>query len=183
MLPGRTYQFRVVANTNFGNGESSQPLEVSTQPEVNIAGPPRNVDATARSHKEIYVHWSAPAVTNGEILKYRVYYSEVSEGNELKDPTLTLYSSFELQDDSGAELYNDSMSLDLLLTELRPFTDYIISVVPFNHNGMGDSSAEIKVKTYSSTPSEPPNNVTLEVTSSSVSITCGIVTNCNFSLT
>lgn len=77
LLPGRTYQFRVVANTNFGIGESSQPLEVSTQPEVNIAGPPRNVDATARSHKEIYVHWSAPAVTNGEILKYRVYYSEV----------------------------------------------------------------------------------------------------------
>lgn len=66
-------------------------------------------------------------------------------------------------------MYNDSMSLDLLLTDLRPFTDYIISVVPFNHNGMGDSSAEIKVKTYSSTPSEPPNNVTLEVTSSSVS--------------
>lgn len=82
LLPGRTYQFRVVANTNFGNGESSPPLEVNTQPEVNIAGPPRNVDATARSHKEIYVHWSAPAVTNGEILKYRVYYAEVSGANE-----------------------------------------------------------------------------------------------------
>lgn len=162
----------MVANTNFGNGESSPPLEVNTQPEVNIAGPPRNVDATARSHKEIYVHWSAPAVTNGEILKYRVYYAEVSGANEAADllesfTNLPLCTS--LQDDSGAEMYNDSMSLDLLLTDLRPFTDYIISVVPFNHNGMGDSSAEIKVKTYSSTPSEPPNNVTLEVTSSSVS--------------
>lgn len=162
----------MVANTNFGNGESSPPLEVNTQPEVNIAGPPRNVDATARSHKEIYVHWSAPAVTNGEILKYRVYYAEVSGANDAADlleslTNLPLCTS--LQDDSGAEMYNDSMSLDLLLTDLRPFTDYIISVVPFNHNGMGDSSAEIKVKTYSSTPSEPPNNVTLEVTSSSVS--------------
>lgn len=78
LLPGRTYQFRVVANTNFGMGESSQALEASTQPEVNIAGPPRNVDAYARNHKEIYVHWSPPTVTNGEILKYRVYYSEVS---------------------------------------------------------------------------------------------------------
>lgn len=75
----------MVANTNFGNGESSPPLEVNTQPEVNIAGPPRNVDATARSHKEIYVHWSAPAVTNGEILKYRVYYAEVSGSNEAAD--------------------------------------------------------------------------------------------------
>ncbi|XP_023179613.2 neogenin isoform X2 [Drosophila hydei] len=146
LLPGRTYQFRVVANTNFGMGESSRPLEASTQPEVNIAGPPRNVDAYARNHKEIYVHWQPPTVTNGEILKYRVYYSE---------------------NDSGADLYNDSMSLELLLTELRPYTDYVISVVPFNRNGMGDSSTELKVKTYSSTPSEPPNNVTLEVTSSS----------------
>ena len=73
------------------------------------------------------------------------------------------------QNDSGADLYNDSMSLDLVLTDLRPYTDYVISVVPFNRNGMGDPSAELKVKTYSSTPSEPPNNVTLEVTSSSVS--------------
>ncbi|XP_070066133.1 neogenin isoform X5 [Drosophila virilis] len=146
LLPGRTYQFRVVANTNFGMGESSQPLEASTQPEVNIAGPPRNVDAYARNHKEIFVHWQPPTVTNGEILKYRVYYSE---------------------NDSGADMYNDSMSLELLLTDLRPYTDYVISVVPFNRNGMGDSSAELKVRTFSSTPSEPPNNVTLEVTSSS----------------
>lgn len=77
LLPGRTYQFRVVANTNFGSGESSAPLEVSTQPEVNIAGPPRSFEGYARSHKEIYVRWEEPAVTNGEILKYRVYYSEV----------------------------------------------------------------------------------------------------------
>ncbi|XP_062128868.1 neogenin isoform X3 [Drosophila sulfurigaster albostrigata] len=146
LFPGRTYQFRVVANTNFGMGESSQALEASTQPEVNIAGPPRNIDAYARNHKEIFVHWSPPSVTNGEINKYRVYYTE---------------------NDSGAELYNDSKSLELTLTDLRPYTDYVISVVPFNHNGMGDPSAELKVKTFSSTPSEPPNNVTLEVTSSS----------------
>ncbi|XP_037714463.1 neogenin isoform X4 [Drosophila subpulchrella] len=146
LLPGRTYQFRVEANTNFGSGASSAPLEVSTQPEVNIAGPPRNFEGHARSHKEIYVKWAEPSVTNGEILKYRVYYSE---------------------NDSGADLYHDSTALDAVLTELRPNTDYVISVVPFNRNGMGDSSAEIRVKTFSSTPSEPPNNVTLEVTSSS----------------
>ncbi|XP_070068735.1 neogenin isoform X3 [Drosophila takahashii] len=146
LLPGRTYQFRVEANTNFGSGASSAPLEVSTQPEVNIAGPPRSFEGYARNHKEIYVKWGEPAVTNGEILKYRVYYSE---------------------NDSGADLYHDSTALDAVLTELRPNTDYVISVVPFNRNGMGDSSAEIRVKTFSSTPSEPPNNVTLEVTSSS----------------
>ncbi|EDW47591.1 GM21402 [Drosophila sechellia] len=146
LLPGRTYQFRVEANTNFGSGASSAPLEVSTQAEVNIAGPPRNFEGYARSHKEIYVKWEEPTVTNGEILKYRVYYSE---------------------NDSGADLYHDSTALEAVLAELRPHTDYVISVVPFNRNGMGDSSTEIRVKTFSSTPSEPPNNVTLEVTSSS----------------
>ncbi|XP_030388310.1 neogenin isoform X2 [Scaptodrosophila lebanonensis] len=146
VLPGRTYLFRVVANTNFGQGESSKVLEVSTQPEVNIAGPPRNFEGYARSHKEIYVRWDQPTVTNGEILKYRIYYSE---------------------GESGADLHYDSTALEAVLGDLRPYTDYIISVVPFNRNGMGDPSSEIKVKTFSSTPSEPPNNVTLEVTGSS----------------
>ncbi|XP_075166729.1 neogenin protein frazzled isoform X2 [Haematobia irritans] len=145
LIPGRTYQFRVVANTNFGSGDSSEPLEVSTQPEENIAGPPTNVEGYARNHKEIYVKWQEPTITNGEILKYRIYYSE---------------------GDNGPELFYDSTALDAVLTELRPYTDYTITVVPFNKNGMGDPSNEIRVKTYSSMPSEPPNNVTLEVTSS-----------------
>ncbi|XP_073845084.1 neogenin protein frazzled isoform X6 [Musca autumnalis] len=145
LIPGRTYQFRVVANTNFGSGESSEPLEVTTQPEENIAGPPTNVEGYARNHKEIYVKWQEPLVTNGEIVKYRIYYSE---------------------GDSGQELYYDTTVLDAVLTELRPYTDYTITVVPFNKIGMGDPSNEIRVKTFSSTPSEPPNNVTLEVTSS-----------------
>lgn len=148
LIPGRTYQFRVVANTNFGPGDSSEPLEVSTQPEENIAGPPTSVEGYARNHKEIYVKWQEPTVTNGEILKYRIYYSE---------------------GDNGPEMYYDSTVLDAVLTELRPYTDYTITVVPFNKNGMGDPSNEIRVKTFSSTPSEPPNNVTLEVTSSTVS--------------
>lgn len=76
-----------------------------------------------------------------------------------------------LQNDSG-DMYTDSTSpnLEAELTELRPFTEYTISVVPFNQNGMGDPSNEIKIKTFSSTPSEPPSNVTLEVTSSTVSV-------------
>ncbi|XP_039953163.1 neogenin isoform X6 [Bactrocera neohumeralis] len=145
LLPGKTYQFRVVANTNFGPGDSSEVLEVRTQPEENIAGPPRNVEGLATSEREIFVKWDSPIVTNGEIMKYRIYYSE---------------------NDSGAEMYHDSTTLSAVISELRPYTDYTISVVPFNKNGMGDPSNEIKVKTYSSTPTEPPNNVTLEVTSS-----------------
>lgn len=78
LLPGKTYEFRVVANSNHGIGDSSESLEVRTQPEENIAGPPQNVRAYPISHTEINVEWEPPIVTNGIISKYRIYYAEVS---------------------------------------------------------------------------------------------------------
>lgn len=147
LIPGRRYEFRIAGNTNYGQGESSSVLQVSTPPEENIAGPPRNVEGHARNHREIYVKWDEPLVTYGDIIKYRVYYAE---------------------GDNGEELFLDIDALDVLLTDLRPYTNYTIVVVPFNKNGMGDPSNDIKVKTYSSTPSESPNNVTIEVTGSTV---------------
>lgn len=148
LIPGRRYEFRVVANTNYGQGESSNVLQVATPSEENVAGPPRNVEGHARNHREIYVKWDEPSVTYGDIIKYHVYYTE---------------------GDNGEKLFLEIDALDVLLTDLRPYTNYTIFVVPFNKNGMGIPSNDIKVKTYSSTPSEPPNNVTLEVTSSTVS--------------
>lgn len=146
LLPGKTYQFRVVGNSNGGPGESSNVFEVSTQPEENIAGPPQSVRGRTVSHKEIELNWLPPLITNGNISKYRIYYAEAD----------------------GAEMYTDSTTLMAILSDLRPFTEYTVSVVPFNQNGMGDPSAELTIKTYSSTPQEPPINVTLETTSSTV---------------
>lgn len=148
LLPGKTYQFRVVANSNYGIGESSVSIEVRTQPEENIAGPPQNVRAYPSSHTDIEVEWEPPLVANGIISKYRIYYAE---------------------GDNGAELYADSTGNKITLNELRPYTEYAISVVPWNQNGMGDSSPELLVRTFSSTPTEPPQNVTLETTGSTVS--------------
>lgn len=147
LLPGKTYQFRVVGNSNHGQGESSKIYEVSTQPEENIAGPPQNVKGHAISEREIFIQWNIPLVTNGNITQYRIYYAE----NE------------------GAEMYADSTLLSVKLTDLRPYTEYTVTVVPFNQNGMGDPSNEFVVKTFSSIPSQPPINVTLETTSSTVS--------------
>lgn len=147
LLPGKTYQFRVVGNSNHGPGESSAIYEVSTQPEENIAGPPQNVKGYAISEREIFINWNPPAVTNGNITQYRIYYAE----NE------------------GAEMYADSTFLSVKLTDLRPYTEYTVTVVPFNQNGMGDPSNEFVVKTFSTIPSQPPVNVTLETTSSTVS--------------
>lgn len=146
LLPGKTYQFRVVGNSNHGPGESSTVYEVKTQPEENIAGPAQNVVGYAKSHREIHVRWDAPLVANGNITKYRVYYSEPD----------------------GLEAHMETNELEAVLVELRPYSEYTIYVVPFNENGIGDSSSEIVVKTFSSTPDEAPVNVTLEATSSTV---------------
>jgi neogenin len=47
LLPGKTYHIRVVANSNHGPGESSEILEISTQSEENMAGPPENFRGAA----------------------------------------------------------------------------------------------------------------------------------------
>lgn len=146
LLPGKTYQFRVVGNSNYGPGESSGTYEVSTQPEENISGPPQDIDGWAISHQELHIQWMPPLVTNGNISKYRIYYTF----------------------DDGAEMYSDSTSLEAVLTELRPFTEYTVSVVPFNQNGMGDPSNELILKTYSAIPGEAPINVTVEANGATV---------------
>lgn len=146
LLPGKTYSFRVIGNSLNGPGESSNVYEIHTQPEENIAGPVKNIVAEALSHQEIHVSWDKPHITNGNVTKYRIYYSEMD----------------------SSDLYMDSVAQEALLTELRPYTEYTITVVAFNENGMGDTSNEYVIKTFSSTPSEPPMNVTLETTSSTV---------------
>ncbi|XP_039436857.1 neogenin isoform X1 [Culex pipiens pallens] len=145
LLPGKTYQFRVVGNSNHGSGESSAAYEVRTHSEENIAGPPQNLRGLALTDKEIHLQWEAPLVSTAEISKYRVYYAEIENGDEM---------------------YSDTTSTEITINELRPFTEYTLYVVPWNQMGMGDPSHEIVVKTHSSTPTEPPSNVTLEATSS-----------------
>ncbi|XP_035794754.1 neogenin-like isoform X2 [Anopheles albimanus] len=145
LQPGKNYHFRVVGNSNHGSGESSEPLEVRTLSEENIAGAPQNLRGYAITERDIHLQWDPPAVTNGIITKYRVYYAET---------------------ENGAEMYSDTTTTEVIINELRPYTHYTMYVVPFNQVGMGDPSHELGVKTYSSTPSEPPANVTLETTSS-----------------
>lgn len=150
VLPGKTYLFRVVGNSNHGPGESSNIFTLTTQPSENIAGVVQNVHVQALNHKSILVSWSKPIIANGNITKYRIYYTESDADDMYVDSTGT--------------------TTEVILIDLHPYTDYSIYVVPFNENGMGDSSNEVTTKTYSSIPSESPLNVTLEAASSTVSI-------------
>ncbi|CAL1263761.1 unnamed protein product [Larinioides sclopetarius] len=56
------------------------------------------------------------------------------------------------------------------LRGLRKFTDYNFWVAAFNANGQGLNSEEVTVKTLSDVPSDTPQNVTIEASSSSTVI-------------
>lgn len=148
LLPGKTYHFRVVASSNHGPGVSSEILEIVTQPEENMVGAPENFRGAAFSHDEIFLQWDPPSITNGAIVKYRVSF---------------------LEGDNGEDQSADTKSNEFMLTQLRAYCEYTISVVAFNQNGMGNPAQEILVKTFSNTPSEPPSNISVEASSSTVS--------------
>ena len=52
------------------------------------------------------------------------------------------------------------------VTELREFTEYTFWLSAFNVNGEGALSEEITCMTFSDLPADPPQNISLEASSS-----------------
>eukprot|EP00079_Xenopus_tropicalis_P033666 XP_017947437.1 PREDICTED: neogenin isoform X9 [Xenopus tropicalis] len=145
LLPETVYYFRVVAQNQNGAGESSLPLKVETQPEVQVPGPAPNFKATPVSPTSVSVSWETPLSGNGEIQSYKLYYMEKGADNE--------------QDvDVGGHSYT--------LNGLKKYTEYTFRVVAFNKHGPGVSTQDVTVRTLSDVPSAAPQNLTLEVRSS-----------------
>ncbi|KAG9489611.1 hypothetical protein GDO78_005527 [Eleutherodactylus coqui] len=145
LLPETVYYFRVVAHNNYGAGESSPPLKVETQPEVQVPGPAPNLRATAISPTSVSVSWETPLSGNGEIQNYKLYYMEKGAGNE--------------QD-------SDIAGLSYTVNGLKKYTEYTFRVVAFNKHGPGVSTQDVIARTLSDVPSAAPQNLTLEVRSS-----------------
>ncbi|XP_075201666.1 neogenin isoform X10 [Anomaloglossus baeobatrachus] len=145
LLPETVYYFRVVAHNNYGAGESSSPLKVETQPEVQVPGPAPNLRATAISATSVSVSWEMPLSGNGEIQNYKLYYMEKGAGNE--------------QD-------LDISGLSYTVNNLKKYTEYTFRVVAINKHGPGVSTHDVIARTLSDVPSAAPQNLTLEVRSS-----------------
>ncbi|CAH0551604.1 unnamed protein product [Brassicogethes aeneus] len=147
LLPGKVYHFRVVAFNQKGAGISSKPLTVTTQSEEYVATAPQQFEVFATGARSIHVTWEPPQNPNGVIIKYNAYYMKA--GGSLEHKVDTSETSYDL-------------------TGLFPYTEYSIWVVAVNNNGPGAATDEKLVRTFSDVPSEPPNNVTLEPTSTSI---------------
>eukprot|EP00075_Anas_platyrhynchos_P032123 XP_027321376.1 neogenin isoform X4 [Anas platyrhynchos] len=145
LMPETVYVFRVVAQNKHGPGESSAPLKVATQPEVQLPGPAPNIRAYANSPTSVTVTWETPLSGNGEIQNYKLYYMEKGQDSE--------------QD-------VDVAGLSYTINGLKKYTEYSFRVVAYNKHGPGVSTQDVVVRTLSDVPSAPPQNLTLEVRNS-----------------
>ncbi|NXI35501.1 NEO1 protein, partial [Galbula dea] len=145
LMPETVYVFRVVAQNKHGPGESSVPLKVATQPEVQLPGPAPNIRASASSPTSVTVTWETPLSGNGEIQNYKLYYMEKGQDTE--------------QD-------VDVAGLSYTISGLKKYTEYSFRVVAYNKHGPGVSTQDVAVRTLSDVPSAPPQNLTLEVRNS-----------------
>ncbi|XP_053811260.1 neogenin isoform X7 [Vidua chalybeata] len=145
LMPETVYVFRVVAQNRHGPGESSAPLKVATQPEVQLPGPAPNIRAFSGSPTTVTVTWETPLSGNGDIQNYKLYYMEKGQHTE--------------QDVDVAGLAHT-------VTGLKKFTEYSFRVVAYNKHGPGVSTHDVVVRTLSDVPSAPPQNLTLEVRNS-----------------
>ncbi|MFT7816616.1 neogenin-like isoform X1 [Arapaima gigas] len=128
LKPDTKYVFRVVAHNRNGPGESSAPLRVATQPEVQVPGPAPNLQATSTSPTSITLSWEVPLTGNGEIQNYKLYYMEKGMDTE--------------QD-------VDVGGLSYTLNGLKKFTEYSFRVVAYNRHGPGVSTEDIAMQTLS----------------------------------
>uniref|UniRef100_A0A3P8RUM8 Neogenin 1a n=1 Tax=Amphiprion percula TaxID=161767 RepID=A0A3P8RUM8_AMPPE len=145
LMPDSKYRFRVVAHNSNGPGESSAALRVATQAEVQVPGPAPNLQAVSNTPTSVSLSWDKPLTGNGEILTYKLYYTDKSVGTE--------------QDvDIDGQSYT--------LTGLKKNTEYSFRVVANNKHGPGVSTEDVAVRTLSDVPSAPPQNLTLEVQNS-----------------
>uniref|UniRef100_A0A1A8E400 Neogenin 1 n=1 Tax=Nothobranchius kadleci TaxID=1051664 RepID=A0A1A8E400_NOTKA len=145
LMPDTKYRFRVTAHNSNGQGESSATLKVATQAEVQVPGPAPNLQAVANTPTSVSLSWDKPLTGNGEILTYKLFYTDRGFGSELDV-------------DVDGQSYT--------MTGLKKNTVYSFRVVANNKHGPGVSTEDVVVRTLSDVPSAPPQNLTLEVQNS-----------------
>ncbi|PSN41375.1 Down syndrome cell adhesion molecule-like protein 1 [Blattella germanica] len=138
LRPATSYKLRLLAVNEVGAGPPSEPTLALTSQEA-PSGPPIDVSVEAASPESLLVKWQTNLIdpsdfqppllsySNGEILGYQVGYREAPGSNIPSTP------SQQTRTVRGRRL-------EVMLTNLRQFTRYEVSVCAFNQIGSGPAS-------------------------------------------
>uniref|UniRef100_A0A673G5B5 Neogenin-like n=1 Tax=Sinocyclocheilus rhinocerous TaxID=307959 RepID=A0A673G5B5_9TELE len=110
LMPDTKYSFRVMAHNRNGPGESSAPLTVATQPEVQVPGPAPNLQAVVTSPSTVSLSWDMPLT--GEIQNYKIYYMEkVGSYGRYQDPLVWPWGAPQQTGEFSLGVYNEHNDL------------------------------------------------------------------------
>ncbi|XP_052021224.1 phosphatidylinositol phosphatase PTPRQ [Apodemus sylvaticus] len=139
------YKMRVAASTHVGEGSLSEENDIFVRtPEDEPESSPQDVKVTDVSPNELSLRWSPPERPNGIIIAYEVLYQNAD----------TLFMK-------------NSSTTNVILSDLKPYTLYNISVRSYTRLGHGNqSSSLISVRTSETVPDSAPENITYKNISS-----------------
>uniref|UniRef100_A0A674DI38 Neogenin n=1 Tax=Salmo trutta TaxID=8032 RepID=A0A674DI38_SALTR len=153
--------YQCLAENDAGNVQSSAQLIILEHGSRGVANPtgptpsaPRDVVASLVSTRFIKLTWRPPAEPNGEDLTYSVYFNQEGTNRE--------------------RILNTSRPGEMQVTiqNLMPDSKYKFRVVAHNKNGLGESSAVLKVATQGEVqvPGPAPNLQAVSTTPTSVTL-------------
>ncbi|TSL75304.1 Phosphatidylinositol phosphatase PTPRQ [Bagarius yarrelli] len=137
LKPYTLYNLTVRGYTRLGYGDQTSSMLHMLSGEDVPGSPPYGLSYDSISSSEVNVSWSPPLVPNGVVLYYSVEY-----WNTTHTLNITTHTPF------------------VLLSNLRKYARYRVSVQAATRVGLGNHSSEIlNITTLEDAPSDPPQNV------------------------
>ncbi|KAK6324487.1 hypothetical protein J4Q44_G00038290 [Coregonus suidteri] len=137
LSPYSHYDFRVAAVNTIGRGPASDSVEARTAEQA-PSSPPRQVRGRMLSTTTAIIHWDGPEEANGQVVGYRVYYTD--------DNTLQV-NQWEKLMVRGANF--------ITIQSLTPNKTYYIRVLAFTSVGDGPLSQDLQIIAKTGVPSQP----------------------------
>ncbi|XP_071799332.1 tyrosine-protein phosphatase Lar-like isoform X2 [Asterias amurensis] len=148
------YRFKVLAQTSVGNSSFSDAVVVTTDGEV--PGKVMNLQLTP-GKRAVEVSWQPPSITSCEILRYNINYR------------LVKHLACEETTEENSMTVN-SLDNNTRLTNLSPYSEYVVSVVALTSAGAGEAVEE-SVSTQQDVPGIPIDIMNTSKSSRSVTFT------------
>ncbi|XP_071025225.1 receptor-type tyrosine-protein phosphatase delta-like [Oncorhynchus clarkii lewisi] len=137
LSPYSHYDFRVAAVNTIGRGPASDSVEARTAEQA-PSSPPRQVRGRMLSTTTAIIHWDGPEEANGQVVGYRVYYTD--------DNTL--------QVNQWEKLMVRGVNF-ITIQSLTPNKTYYIRVLAFTSVGDGPLSQDLQIIAKTGVPSQP----------------------------